>query len=84
MEKLYLDNNELTGLIPSELGKLSNLDYLSLYRNQLTGTIPTELGDLPNLKVLYLADNELTGCIPKALQGMEGNNDFKDTNLPFC
>ncbi len=41
--------NQLTGTIPTALGKLSELTILSLSKNQLTGTIPPELGNLSNL-----------------------------------
>ena len=34
---LGLDENELSGKIPAELGKLENLEWLALYGNQLSG-----------------------------------------------
>ena len=46
---LWLDNNDLSGPIPVELGNLANLWLLNLRDNRLTGTIPAELGDLPSL-----------------------------------
>ena len=39
---LVLDNNQLTGEIPKEIGKLINLKYLYLHNNQLTGEIPKD------------------------------------------
>ena len=38
-----LFSNELTGIIPSEIGNLTNLTGLWLYSNQLTSTIPPEI-----------------------------------------
>ena len=38
----------MTGEIPPELGRLSNLTELSLADNGLTGEIPPELGGLSN------------------------------------
>ena len=65
--ELKLDNNQLTGAIPAELGDLANLQNLFLDNNQLTGAIPAELGDLANLQNLYLNNNQLTGAIPAEL-----------------
>ena len=64
---IVLSNNQLTGGIPTELGNLSNLEYLGLNSNQLTGPIPPELGDLNNLRWLHLSQNQLTGGIPTEL-----------------
>lgn len=49
--KLNLQNGNLTGKIPPELGNLTKLQELSLSNNKLSGTIPSELGNLANLKV---------------------------------
>ena len=67
---LWLDRNELSGEIPSELGSLSNLRDISLNGNQLRGEIPPELGGLPNLEWLDLGRNELSGEIPPELGGL--------------
>ncbi|CAN4119543.1 unnamed protein product [Withania somnifera] len=61
---LELDNNQLTGLIPSELGKCRKLALLNLAENKLSGAIPVELGDISNLQVLSLQLNNLVGEIP--------------------
>ena len=47
--QLWLSGNDLTGTIPTELGLLSNLEYLDLAWNQLTSSVPTSLENLPNL-----------------------------------
>ena len=67
---LALDDNRLTGTIPAELGKLTNLVRLSLTSNQLSGTIPAELAKLTNLNWLSLSDNQFSGCIPASLREM--------------
>ena len=68
--QLSLHDRGLTGVIPRELGNLSNQTTLSLWGNQLTGPIPTELGGLVNLEWLFLSGNQLTGPIPTELGGL--------------
>jgi len=62
--QLELYEYYLTFEIPTEIGKLNNLQELYLEENKLTGEIPTEIGKLTNLRGLRLNDNELTGKIP--------------------
>ena len=64
---LQIPKEGLTGTIPSELGSLTNLQWLELTSNQLTGEIPAELGNLSNLQNLWLSGNQLTGEIPAEL-----------------
>ena len=64
VERLYLDENELSGMIPPEVGELANLERLYLDENNLSGTIPPEVGELANLERLYLDENDLSGTIP--------------------
>ena len=73
----------MTGKIPPELRKLTNLEGLHIDKNQLSGEIPLELGDLPSLERLYVADNRLTGCVPHGLRLLR-ENDFDALGLPFC
>ena len=64
---LGLSQNNLTGVIPTELGSLSSLVRLHLSGNSLRGSMPTELGNLRNLTHLWLDRNGLTGTIPARL-----------------
>ena len=64
---LELNDNQLSGSIPSSLGNLSNLELLSLEDNQLSGSITSSLGNLSNLEYLSLAVNQLSGSIPSSL-----------------
>ena len=64
---LHLEQNNLTGTLPAELGNLSNLRVLVIYSNTLTGSIPAELSNLSNLEILNINTNTLTGSIPTEL-----------------
>ena len=83
VQGLDLYDNDLTGEIPPELGKLASLESLDLGRNGLTGAIPPELGKLASLEYLDLSGNSLTGVIPPELgklANLEGL-DLYDNNL---
>ena len=67
---LDLEDSQLTGTIPSELGSLSQLQTLSLSQNQLTEEIPLELGRLTHLQSLSLWSNQLAGVIPPELSNL--------------
>ena len=62
--ELNLDTNNLTGVIPPDIGRVQNLRVLYLGGNQLTGSIPPEIGQLNDLRDLSLRYNQLTGKIP--------------------
>eukprot|EP01084_Bolivina_argentea_P220713 374000_1 len=64
IKQLTLDNNNLNGTIPNNIGNLTSLGYLTLHFNQLTGTIPNNIGKLESLSWLILSNNQLTGTIP--------------------
>ncbi|KAI5602895.1 hypothetical protein POPTR_001G206700v4 [Populus trichocarpa] len=65
--RVDLGNANLSGQLVTQLGVLSNLQYLELYSNNITGQIPAELGNLTNLVSLDLYLNNLTGPIPQTL-----------------
>ena len=64
---LELDNNDLTGTIPTHLGALSNLRTIKLTDNQIKGTIPAELSNCKNLTEIDFSLNQMTGTIPSEL-----------------
>jgi len=80
---LWLQNNNLTGNIPAQLGNLSNIIDLNLSSNNLTGNIPTQLGNLSCLKKLILTNNNLSGIIPLQLSALSKLNflDLSSNNL---
>ena len=68
MVELYMGENNLRGILPSELENLRNLLSLGLFKNEgLTGPIPPELGNLEQLQKARLWGNSLSGPIPLEL-----------------
>jgi Leucine-rich repeat (LRR) protein len=66
---LNLNDNNLKGTIPVEVGNLENLTNLSISGNyKLEGTIPATIGKLKNLINLSFGGNRLTGGIPPELE----------------
>ncbi|CAI0416290.1 unnamed protein product [Linum tenue] len=69
---LQIQNNNLTGKIPSNIGeippsfgKCQDLSALSLGENELSGEIPVEILNLPALGLVFnLSWNRLSGRIP--------------------
>ncbi|KAE8680054.1 Detected protein of unknown function [Hibiscus syriacus] len=67
MSGLDLSCNNLTGLIPQSLGKLTSLHALNLSHNHLTGIIPVSLSNLSQVESLDFSYNNLSGKIPSEL-----------------
>ena len=83
MRWLHLEDNDLEGPVPAELGNLRNVWSLRLDQNDLDGPVPTELGDLTNLEYLWLSDNDLEGHIPTELGNLSNlrRMDLSDNGL---
>ncbi|MFH1051569.1 MAG: Omp28-related outer membrane protein [bacterium] len=75
VQKINLRQDKLIGIIPSEIGFLSEMESFELGNwgpnlqiwNKIYGEIPKEIGQLKNLKTLYMNRNELSGGIPKEI-----------------
>ncbi len=64
---LYLDSNNFTGPIPTEIGELQSLESLFIQNNKLESSIPLEVGNLNSL-IHFIADNNIfTGELPSQL-----------------
>jgi LRR receptor-like serine/threonine-protein kinase FLS2 len=64
LRDLYIDNCNIKGIIPRDIGNSSNLMTLSLRDNELVGPIPTIVGRiLHKLQALRLDNNRLDGPI---------------------
>ncbi|KAB2011434.1 hypothetical protein ES319_D09G020300v1 [Gossypium barbadense] len=80
--KKYLSESKLTGSIPSCIGSLSKMLYLSLGSNLLKGPIPQEICNLANLTSLYLSQNKLSGSIPSCVGSLSKMRHLSlDSNL---
>ncbi len=88
VRKIDLYNNQLTGFIPSEIGDITRLEWLTLRKNQLTGNIPSEIGNLTKLNYLFLDENQITGSIPSEignlvdLYQLKLNNNLLSGSVP--
>jgi len=69
--KINLSSNNLSGSIPSNLGKLMKLEILNLSNNTLSGKIPNEIENLSSLRRLRLDNNLLDGFIPRMIEELE-------------
>uniref|UniRef100_M1A3X3 Disease resistance protein n=2 Tax=Solanum tuberosum TaxID=4113 RepID=M1A3X3_SOLTU len=67
MSGMDLSSNRLTGEIPVELGKMSNIPALNLSHNHLIGRIPNTFSNLQKIESLDLSYNNLNGSIPVGL-----------------
>lgn len=73
----------ISGGIPPEIGKLTNLKALDLSGNQFVGEIPSSLGRLTELNYLRLDKNNLSGQIPEDVAKLPGLTflDLSSNNL---
>jgi hypothetical protein len=76
MTIIDMSSNNLTGIIPSEMGELSQLRSLNLSNNFLTGPIPNSFQNLKNVESLDLSHNKLSGGIPYELVGLTSLSTF--------
>ena len=84
LERLNLENNQLTGEIPKELAVLSGLKVLWLAGNEFSGEIPEELSSLVNLEEVSLSGgNQFTFCIPDVFFDAR-TTDVSRLNLQRC
>ncbi|GKV51893.1 hypothetical protein SLEP1_g58511 [Rubroshorea leprosula] len=75
--------NFLLGLLPLELGNMTNLISLDLSNNRLSGEIPSTLGNCPMMEYLYMQDNLFVGSIPSSLSALKSLHylDLSRNNL---
>jgi Leucine-rich repeat (LRR) protein len=67
LQELDLHRNQISGTIPSAIGKLKDMKVLNLSFNKLTGSIPSSVCELSNLKDLELYMNRFSGELPSKI-----------------
>ncbi|XP_031122473.1 probable LRR receptor-like serine/threonine-protein kinase At3g47570 [Ipomoea triloba] len=80
LQVLSLDNNKLTGGIPSTYGNFSSLLVLSLEHNHLKGPIPHEITRCWDLNILSLGGNDFTGTLSPSFFNMTSIQTFGVTD----
>jgi Leucine-rich repeat (LRR) protein len=73
LASLNLEDNKLSGIIPSWMGDFAALSVLNLKKNKLAGTIPTTFQNMHKLHTLNLEYNSLSGD----LQQLKGLNQIQ-------
>lgn len=78
-----LSNNELSGVIPAEIGDLPKVKVMNLSHNFLSSSIPSSFSNLKAIESLDLSYNMLHGSIPYQLTSLTflGVFDVSHNNL---
>jgi hypothetical protein len=59
---LSLEENNLSGTIPTEVGLMSKLEVFSVAKNNITGSLPDVWDNMPNLCTLQLSYKKHLWC----------------------
>jgi len=65
--ELVLGDNNLIGMLPSELSLLESLQFLMVARNKISGPMPVSLFSIQTLGTMDVGFNSITGVIPPAV-----------------
>ncbi|KAL3611696.1 hypothetical protein D5086_002716, partial [Populus alba] len=81
LEILSVAVNNLTGPLPSYLGRITTLRYLNIQNNMFSGTVPPELGNLTNLENIEIQAGGFSGPIPSNISLLTGITELRISNL---
>jgi len=79
--ELYLSDRNLSGVLPPEIGDLTNLENLRLGGNHISGGLPPEIGNLVSLRSLDLSGLGIDGPLPAELGDLV---NLEDLDLYSC
>jgi hypothetical protein len=69
--RLYMNNMNLSGLLPPSIAAFQNATILNFGSNgNILGPLPSEMGNLTTVQELYLDGSKITGGIPSSWSGM--------------
>lgn len=85
---LWLNQNRLTGTLPTTFGKMTNLQSLRLSKNHFEGQLPAEINNMTSLRDLSLHNNMFDGTIPyiahlSSLEKLELQENKLEKHIPF-
>lgn len=83
-----INNTPITGIIPPEIGDLTELTFLDLFLEDLSGEIPIEIWSLTKLKFLFLGGQEsgqlkLSNGIPPEISNLQDLEWLNLTQVPL-
>ena len=74
---LTLPNNNLNGILPAEIGQLTELVEIFLDGNSIYGSIPEELYTIPTLENIILSNNLLEGELSPSICQLSNLNEIR-------
>ena len=74
-----LSSNNLSGVLPDEIGSLQELESFNVNNNNIGGSIPESIGNLSKLETFSVEWNKLEGTIPKSIGKLTKLSIFRIT-----
>ena len=67
LQHIWLNNNQFSGILPFEIGKMKSLKSIFIYHNNFVGPIPQTVGNIRELEIFYGQNNSFGGNVPQEL-----------------